>query len=343
MNLPQPVAARELWGHAEAEQTLLQLALSGRMPHGWIFTGPNGIGKATLAFRLARFLFYRGFTGPHTANDLDLFVETPHTVATPTDLSIPPEAPAFAQVAANSHPDLLVVAPEEDKDLNVEQIRTVGPFLAMTAAQSGWRIVIIDGAERMNRAAQNALLKVLEEPSRNSILILLADNLGRLLPTIRSRSRLLRLGADTDQTPTTLSQLDERITQLSASDQNTLWHMAGQAPGQLLQLLDQDALTIYQHITDFIRSPNITRANELAQGFAYQPQFKTAAMVLLWLCHQIARGDATNLPPANLPALLKFHEEAQRMLAETVQLHLDGAACWHELLARLPTIFAAAT
>ncbi len=339
MNLSQPAATRELWGHGQAEQTLLTLALSGRMPHGWIFTGPNGIGKATLAFRLTRFLLYRGFKGPHTANDLDLFAETPHAAPTPRDLSIPPEAPVFAQVAAGSHPDLLVIAPEEDKDLNVEQIRAAGPFLAMTAAQSGWRIVIIDGAERMNRAAQNALLKVLEEPSPNSLLILLADNLGKLLPTIRSRSRLLRLDADTNQTPETLAPLDERIAQLLQQDQNTLWHMAGYAPGQLLQLLDQDALTIHQHLTDFIRAPNTARAHELAQGFAYQPQFKTAAMILLWLCHQIASGNTVGLPPANIPALLKFHEDAQRMLAETAQLHLDGAACWHELLTRLPTIF----
>jgi len=341
-----PAAMRELWGHGQAEQTLLQLALSGRMPHGWIFTGPAGVGKATLAFRLARFLLYRGFSGPHTANDFDLFAEIPHDVSLPKNLSIPPEAPVFAQVAAGSHPDLLVIAPEEDKDLNVEQIRAVGPFLAMTAAQSGWRIVIIDGAERMNRPAQNALLKVLEEPSPNSLLILLADNLGRLLPTIRSRSRLLRLDADTNQSPETLIQLDERIGYLSSADRDKLWNMASRAPGQLLQLLDQDALTIYQHITDFMRAPNPVRANELALGFAYQPQFKTAAMVLLWLCHQIARGNVTgqnlNLPPAKIPALLNFHEEAQRMLAETASLHLDGAACWHELLARLPSIFAAA-
>jgi len=337
-----PAAARELWGHGAAEQRLLQLALSGRMPHGWIFTGPVGIGKATLAFRLARFLLYRGFTGQSVANDLDLFAETPHDFSAPQNLSIPPEAPVFAQIAAGSHPDLLIIAPEEDKDLNVEQIRTVGPFLAMTAAQSGWRIVIIDGAECMNRAAQNALLKVLEEPSSNSLLILLADNLGRLLPTIRSRSRLLRLDADADRTPETLSQLDERITRLPSADRDILWQMAGRAPGQLLQLLDQDALTIHQHITDYIRAPNAARANELAQGFAYQPQFKTATMILLWLCHQIVTGNVPGLPPPNLPALLNFHEEAQRMLAETASLHLDGAACWHELLARLPPIFAAA-
>ena len=340
--LISPAATQELWGHEQAEQTLLSLALSGRLPHGWIFTGPSGIGKATLAFRLAKFLLYRGFRGttPAATNSLDLFAEVPHNVSTPHNLSIPPEAPVFAQVAASSHPDLLALAPEdENKDLNVEQIRSVAPFLSMTAAQSGWRIVIIDGAERMNRAAQNALLKVLEEPSPNSIIILLTDHLGKLLPTIRSRSRLLRLNANHNQSPESLAKMDPRITDLTSNARGTLWRMAGEAPGQLLQLLDQDALQALEHLQGYIHAPNPQRANELAQGFAYQPQFGTAGRVLLWLCHQIATGHDMGLPTVQIPALLKFHEEAQSMLAETMQLHLDGAACWHELLGRLPTLF----
>jgi DNA polymerase-3 subunit delta' len=340
--LVSPAAAQELWGHEQAEQTLLSLALSGRMPHGWIFTGPAGIGKATLAFRFARFLLYRGFGGAaHSqSNSLDLFAEVPHSVAAPRDLSIPPEAPVFTQVAAGSHPDLLVITPEDDnKDLNVEKIRAVAPFLSMTAAQSGWRMVIIDGAERMNRAAQNALLKVLEEPSPNSVIILLTDHLGKLLPTIRSRSRLLRLNADHNQSPETLAKMDPRIADLTTDSQNTLWQMAGEAPGQLLQLLDQDALQALEHLRDYIRAPSAQRANELAQGFTYQPQFGVAGRVLLWLCHQIATGHDMGLPSVRIPALLKFHEDAQSMLAETTQLHLDGAACWHELLGRLTPLF----
>jgi len=342
--LAPPAAAQELWGHAQAEQTLLQLALSGRMPHGWIFTGPAGVGKATLAFRLARFLLYRGFAAaaPHSAaTDLDLFGEAPpHNVTAPVTLAVPPEAPAFAQVAAGSHPDLLVIAPEEDaRDMTVEQIRAVAPFLAKTAAQSGWRIVIIDGAERMNRAAQNALLKVLEEPSPNSLLILLAENLGRLLPTIRSRTRVLRLNADTAQTPEALAKYDPRIADLTQDSRDRLWHMAGQAPGQMLQLLDQDVLTVLQHLLDYAAAPSAMRADELARGFASPPQFQAAGRALGWLLHQLARGEAMHLPPVRMPELLKFHEESQTMLAETAQLNLDGGACWHELLARFPKIF----
>ena len=326
--LAQPSASQELWGHQAAEQTLLNLALSGRMPHGWIFSGPAGIGKATLAFRLARFLLHRGFEvgiAPGLA---------------PRDLSVPANSTVSAQVAAGSHPDLLVVTPEDDvKDLNVEQIRTVAPFLSMTAAQSGWRMVIIDGADRMNRAAQNALLKVLEEPSPNSILILLTDHLGKMLPTIRSRSRLLRLSADHEQSLEILAGMDDRLLALPPNAKNILWNMAGEAPGQLLALLEQDAITALEHLRGYIRSPNLVRMNELTQGFAYEPQFSNAARVLMWLCHHLATGQEMDLPPVRVPALLKFHEEAQTMLAETSFLHLDGAACWHELLSRLSTLF----
>jgi len=352
MTLPQPAATTELWGHAEAEQILLQLALSVRMPHAWIFTGPAGVGKATLAFRFARFLLYRGFSGAAahtTATDLDLFGAAPAGVPiTPTDLSIPPEAPVFSQVAAGSHPDLLLIAPEEDaRDLTVEQIRAVAPFLALTAAQSGWRIVIIDGAERMNRAAQNALLKVLEEPSPNSLLILLGENLGRLLPTIRSRSRVLRMQAGPDQGVPDLSRFDVRLSDLAAQSRDQLWHMAGRTPGQLLQLLDQDALVIFEHLHGYMQSADPARADELARGFSHAPQFQVAGRMLMWCLHQLAARPENpflpGLPRVRLPQLLKFHEDAQSMLAETAQLNLDGAACWHELLARLPTIFEART
>lgn len=344
--LPFPAAATELWGHAHTEQTLLGLALSGRMPHGWIFTGPAGVGKATLAFRFARFLLYRGFSPPENQNknssvaSLDLFSESSREQLRPTTLAVPLEAPVFAQVAAGSHPDLLVIAPDEDaRDLSVEQIRAVPPFLAKTAALSGWRIVIIDGAERMNRAAQNALLKVLEEPSANSLLLLLSENLGKLLPTIRSRSRVLRLAADADRTPESLSALDPRISGLTSENRNRLWHMAGQAPGQMLQLLDQDVLTTLQHLLDYAAAPDAIRADELARGFAGAPQFQAAARALGWLLHQIACGDAMGLPSVRMPELLKFHQESETMLAETAQLNLDGVACWHELLTRFPRIF----
>lgn len=327
MTLPLPAATHELWGHEQAEKTLLQLALAGRMPHGWIFTGPKGVGKATLAYRLARFLLFRGFTH-HDARVL------------PENLSVPPEAPAAAQIAAGSHPDLMAIEPlEEGKDINVEQIRAVPPFLAMTASQSSWRIVIIDHAESMNRAAQNALLKVLEEPSPNSVLILLAENTGALLPTIRSRSRILRLGADDNHQIDRIAKFDPRISEMTQESQKRLWQMAGNAPGQALQLLDQDALTYLDHILDYMKAPSAEQADALAKGFAHQPQFTITGRVLLWLLHQLAMGQTLGLPPVSLPNLLNFHEEAQRMLAETDGLNLDGNACWHGLLTRLPAIF----
>lgn len=328
MTLPHPAATHELWGHEQAEKTLLNLALSGRMPHAWIFTGPAGIGKATLAYRLARFLLYRG-----VLSKMDDRVQ-------PDTMAVLPEAPVSSQIAAGSHPDLLSIAPlEVGKDISVEQIRAVPPFLSMTAAQSGWRIVIVDHAESMTRSAQNALLKVLEEPSPNSLLILLAENMGALLPTIRSRSRILRLQTDTNRPVGQIEKFDPRISELTRDSQERLWRMAGNAPGQVLQLLDQDALSFVDHILNYLQSPTDDQADELARGFAYQPQFQVASRALMWILYQLAMGETFGLSPVSLPALLQYQEETQTILAETDGLNLDGNACWHVLLTRLPTIF----
>jgi DNA polymerase-3 subunit delta' len=328
MTLPLPAATHELWGHELAERTLLQLAQSGRMPHGWIFAGPAGIGKATLAFRLARFLLFRGISSI-----------SPPDIA-PQNLSVPVEAPVSSQIAAGSHPDLLVIDLEEEKrDISVEQIRAVPPFLSKTAAQNGWRIVIIDGAERMNRAAQNALLKALEEPSPNALVLLLAENTGALLPTIRSRSRVLRLQADGLQSPDIIAKFDPRFSSLSAASRAHLWKMAEYAPGQALQLLEGDALTTLNHLLDYLRSPAVDQADNLAHAWGYKPQFDISATVFLWVLHHIATGHDFGLATVRLPELLKLHEDSQTMLAEVRQLNLDGMACWHVLLTRTLEIF----
>lgn len=167
-------AAREaslhLVGHDAELETFRQAATSGRLHHAWMLTGPEGTGKAPLAFRLARFLL--------NAED--------------------PDSPAGRQVTAGSHPDLLAIGRSFDEkrqklrgEIVADEIRPVGSFLHRTAAKGGWRVVVIDTAEAMNRNAANALLKVLEEPPAGAILLLTSAMPGRLLPTIRSRVRTL--------------------------------------------------------------------------------------------------------------------------------------------------------
>src|SRR5579863_2134864 len=188
---PAPRENPLLLGHETAEAALLQFFAADRLPHGLLITGPHGIGKATLAFRFARFLLAQAAEprGP------TLFAPT-----SPTSLALPAEHPVFRRTASGGHADLLVVERGIDpkrkrarSEIVVEDARAIAGFLRLTPAEGGWRIVIVDTADDMNRNAANAVLKILEEPPPRALLILVSDNPGRLLPTIRSRCRRLPL------------------------------------------------------------------------------------------------------------------------------------------------------
>jgi DNA polymerase III subunit delta' len=180
-----PRLTRRLLGHEAAEQRLLAAWASGRMHHAWLLAGPRGIGKATLAYRFARFLF----THPD-----------PMTGDAPQSLEVPAEAPAAALVAARSHPDLLVVERTIDQkterlrsQVRVEDARQASHLFSLSPAMGGWRVCIVDAADDLNSDSANSLLKILEEPPARSVFLIVAHAPGRLLATIRSRSIRLDL------------------------------------------------------------------------------------------------------------------------------------------------------
>jgi DNA polymerase-3 subunit delta' len=175
-----------LFGHQEAEAALLDAYRSPRMPHAWLIGGAAGIGKATLAYRLARFVL--AHPDPTAA-----------AVRSARDLSVPPENTAFARVAARGHSDLLVLERVEDDKGNlrtmivVPQVARTVSFFGSTAGEGGWRICIVDSVDEMNASGANKLLKVLEEPPARALFLLVSHAPGRLLATIRSRTRRLTL------------------------------------------------------------------------------------------------------------------------------------------------------
>ena len=198
--IPEPRGTFDLIGHAAAEARLLEAWNSGRMPHAWLFTGPRGIGKATLAFRLARFALHGGKAdeGPGLFGDADLGMVPEGSPS--GGLAVDPELAISRQVASGSHPDLLVIERSVNqrtktlrREIVVEDVTALSNFLRLTASAGGWRVVVIDSVDEMNRNAANAMLKLLEEPPKRALLLLVSHAPGGLLPTIRSRCRKLHL------------------------------------------------------------------------------------------------------------------------------------------------------
>ena len=221
---------------------------AGRPPSAWLITGPPGIGKATLAYRIARYLLAFG------ASD-----------AGPDDLSVPPDHPAARQVAAQSHPGLLIlkraINPKTGKlmtVLSVDEIRRLADFFGMTSGAGGWRVAIVDTADDMNDNAANALLKMLEEPPPNAMLLLLSNMPGRLLPTIRSRCQRLELRQLDDATLE--KALAQHLPEADTGERAALARLAGGSLGAALMLATGEGAALAKdagRLIDNARDPDL--------------------------------------------------------------------------------------
>src|SRR3979411_1310676 len=181
-----PRETTALSGHRDAEQALLNAYRSGRIPHAWLIGGAQGIGKATLAYRMARFvLAHRDPLAPN--------VQAARTLA------VDPSHPVARHIAAGAHGGLLTLERTlNDKGvmrtvITVDETRETISFFGSTAAVEGWRVCIVDTVDELNPNAANALLKILEEPPRQSLFLLVSHAPARVLPTIQSRCRKLAL------------------------------------------------------------------------------------------------------------------------------------------------------
>ncbi len=183
---PHPRATPVLFGHREAEAALLDAYRGPRMPHAWLLGGAPGVGKATLAYRMARFVLAHPDPAARAVQEAQ-------------DLAVAPDHPAFARVAAQGHTDLLALERTVGDNGNlrtiivVEQVARTVSFFGSTAGEGGWRVCIVDSVDEMNAAGANKLLKVLEEPPPRSLFLLVSHAPGRLLATIRSRTLRLIL------------------------------------------------------------------------------------------------------------------------------------------------------
>ena len=321
-----------LLGHGAAEEVLLQAYCSGRLPHAWLLSGPRGIGKATLAFRFARFVFAQAAAGA------GLFAPAAHSLA------IEPGHPVFRRVASGGHADLLVVErgldPKRKKlrtEIVVDDTRGIAGFLRLTPAEGGWRVVIVDGADMMNRNAANALLKILEEPPQRALLLLVSDNPGRLLPTIRSRCRILALK------PLAEAEVRDALARyrpdLSSGDRAALAQLAGGSIGRALDLAVAGGLGLYRSLVRLLEGlPALdgaalhALADRLARGDGDDAFRMTAELLPGWIARMVAlaAGEAED-------AALPGEAETMRRLAGR-----RGLDQWVEVWEKITHLFALA-
>lgn len=239
----------DLTGHEGAEQLFLDAFNAEKVHHAWMVTGPKGIGKATLAYKMARFLLNNP---PDDDQGPGLFGDVLEKAAL-TSLDTDIESTANHLITAGSNPDLMVIERTEDpktgkmrNNILVDDVRKVNKFFQSTSADGGWRVAIVDTADEMNRNAANAILKILEEPPKNSILIILAHAPGRLLPTIKSRCRMMPLS------PLKSDTVKEILIKSFPDKEDNVIDgyvaLSNGSPGYAISLIEHKGLKVYREI-----------------------------------------------------------------------------------------------
>ena len=223
---PHPREVFDYLGDGAPERAFVDAQIRGRLHHAWLLTGPEGIGKATFAYRVARRLL-----GARPRAEFGV-------------LGAGPDDPVSRQIIARAHPDLLALQrdPEDGKTrrgIPVDEARGLPDFFAKTSATSPYRVAIIDTADDLNVNAANAVLKTLEEPPERGVLLLISHAPGALLPTIRSRCRRLRF--DPPETASAAAWVAQKAG-VGPTDAERLLGMARQAPGRAWRLATEGAL-----------------------------------------------------------------------------------------------------
>jgi DNA polymerase-3 subunit delta' len=272
-----PITNPMLFGHEEALAELWQQHQQGKLAHGWLFSGPQGIGKATLAYKFARAI-----------------------LAEEGSTDIADVHPVFKRIASHAHTDFRVVEPEYDekkgefaREISVDQAREIAEFLSLTPGEGNWRVVIIDSIDQLNVNAANAILKILEEPPGQALLILISHNPGKLLPTIRSRCRQLRLSPLEQKTFARV--LRNVAPEVDSGQMTALAELSELSPGVAIELYERGAVDMYRTLMELLSDlPELPHkklhsfADQIGTG-AVHSQWALFSRLMLTLIARVAK------------------------------------------------------
>ena len=318
---PHPRNVRNLFGHEAAEQLLLQAYRGARLQPAWIIGGKQGIGKATLAWRFARFMFVH--PDPNAP-----------AVRSAKDLSVAMDHPAIRRVSSRSHGDVALLRRQwNDKtkkhftEIRVDEVREALDLFRRASGEGGWRICIIDCLDDLNRSSANALLKLVEEPPPRSLLLMVANRPASVLATLRSRSRMLLLEPlNGEQTAQAVRALGSPWADRPAAEIEAAAARAGGAPREALRLLEGQGLQLTNRIEAMLaRLPRLdwTAIQALADASGSRADDATFETLLCavydWLDARVrAGGEARRLAP-----FAEAWERTSRAARETEALNLD--------------------
>ncbi len=327
MSIPAPRENPDLIGHEAAERELLAAWQSSRLPHGWLIHGPRGIGKATLAFRFARFVLSGG--------------------ADPDSIRVDEDDPLFRRVASGGHSDLMTLERAYDPErkrlrsvIIVDDVRAAGRFLSLTAGEGEWRVVVVDAADEMNESAVNALLKMLEEPPVRTLMLLVSHAPGRLPATIRSRCRGLALERLPEDAVSGL--LSRFVPDLADDEAAALARLSEGSIGRAIGLAEAEGLALFRTLLALMQTLPGTDVVAL-HGFAdrlagrdAESAYRTATALLTWWIARMVGAGARGAPLSGGEVVPGEQNCAERLLG------LGGVEQWMEVWEKVTRLIAQA-
>src|SRR5262245_17612297 len=284
-----PREVDRLFGHYAALREFADALASGRMHHAWLIVGPEGVGKATLAYHFARMVLAERDAAHRTEA-----IDAGH--------------PVFRKVAALSHPNLLLLRRSFNEKtkrysqfIGVDEVRRLTAFLGNTAGEEGWRVVIVDRADDLNQNAANALLKALEEPPPRTLFLLISSAEGKLPVTICSRTRILRVAAlgEADLEKAVRAALVRDEQEADAKSIATVLVLSDGSVRRALELISGEGIEFYDEIVDFFRTlpeldgARLHRLVDQIGGFSNTEPLELFISLLLGLIERLIRFTAT--------------------------------------------------